>query len=189
MENLTNYRLRNLSKSGKALVIGYLLCCSFGYFYAVINVGQSIGFLPDQIAVKYYGSETKIEKTETAKEGIEEEFSFDEVEETKVQKIARPSFKKIIAEGHFHLFGMASFFLGLAIFGLFTSLSETWKMVAVGSPFVAIIIDNLSFMAIRFIGPQFAYLTIIAGSFMGISFTFLWWNIVRETLRRREVHV
>ncbi|MCB9094678.1 MAG: hypothetical protein H6621_06375 [Halobacteriovoraceae bacterium] len=187
MKDILSLRLRNLNKAGKVFVLGYLACISLGYLYALINVGQSVGFFPKQIAINYYGSDTKIEAPkETTGDSGEEEFSFDEVQETKAEELVRPSFKKIIAEGHFHLLGMASFFFGLVLFGLFTGINENLKILAAGAPFVAIIFDNASFMAIRFLGPQFAYLTIAAGALMGFSFSLLFFSILWEVLQKGE---
>ena len=54
------------------------------------------------------------------------------------------------------------------------------KSLLVSVPFLAIIVDNLSFMATRFLGPKFAFLTAAAGTLMMICFSSLWILIARE---------
>ena len=98
--------------------------------------------------------------------------------------VLRPSLKRLVSEGHFHLFGMTSFFFGLTFIGLFTSIREKWKMIMVGIPFLAVIVDNLSFLATRFIGPRLAYLTAVSGGLMAICFSILWLVIVWELLMK-----
>ena len=92
----------------------------------------------------------------------------------------RPSFKNLVAEGHFHLFGMTSFFFGMTLLGLFTSVPDRYKAILLGLPYLSIVADNLSFMATRFLGPRFAYLTAVSGTFMVICFSLLWIAIVFE---------
>ena len=42
-----------------------------------------------------------------------------------------PSFKSLVAEGHFHMFGMTSFFFGLTLIALFLEVGERRKAVLV----------------------------------------------------------
>ncbi|MCB0351723.1 MAG: hypothetical protein KDD38_11105 [Bdellovibrionales bacterium] len=180
-----NYRLRTAPTSVKVMVAGYLLALGLAYIYALANIALVIGWTPRDIAVHYYGA-AEVVKSEQAAPVGEESFSLDEIETQPTEPVIgiRPSFKNLVQEGHFHLFGMTSFFFGLTVFGLFTGVRERTKCILVGAPYIAVIFDNLSFMATRFLGPQFAYLTAIAGGFMGICFAALWLVIGYEILKK-----
>lgn len=185
---LLKLRLRNAPVPIKAMVIAYLAAISLAYVYALGNIALVIGLTPKAIAVHYYGAAEKVVEEKSA--AGEEELNLDGLaSEKKVEIGARPSFKNLVAVGHFHLFGMASFFFGMVLMGLFTSLSLKAKTWAVSMPFVAVIVDNLSFMITRFGGPQFAYLTALAGALMGVCFSVLWIAIVLEIIKKSEVNV
>ena len=186
LEPLTSYRLRNAPRPLKALALGYLLSLSLAYVYALGHIAMVVGWTPEAIAVHYYGAAKTVVESPIVDSG-EEEFSLDDaVIAEPVALGARPSFKNLVAAGHFHLFGMSSFFFGLTILGLFTVANDRWKTVLVFVPFVTVIMDNLSFLATRFLGPNYAYLTAVAGAFMGISFSALWILIMYELLKKSE---
>jgi hypothetical protein len=142
MTDLTKLRLRNFPKPFKALALGYLSALSLAYVYGLANIALVVGLSPRDIAIHYYGA---AEKIKVEKAAGEEALVLDQVGEQQVQ-VPQPSLKNIVTEGHFHLFGMSSFFFGLALLGLFTGIPEKWKMVMVGLPFIVIIVDNLSFL-------------------------------------------
>ncbi len=181
-----NYRLRNAPTSAKVLVAGFLLALGLAYVYALANIALVIGWTPRDIAVHYYGADTVVQSEQATAPKGEENFSLDDIDTSPAQPQIgiRPSFKNLVQEGHFHLFGMTSFFFGLTVLGLFTGLKDNTKCWLVGAPYVAIIFDNLSFMATRFLGPHFAYLTAIAGGFMGLCFAALWFTIGIEILKK-----
>lgn len=182
---LQDVRLRNLPKHWKVFALGYLMALSLSYFYALVNIALVIGFTPKDIMIHYYGADKKIEIVSQANQS-EEEFSLDDIEEKDVAIIAQPSLKTLVAEGHFHLFGMTSFFFGLCLLGLFTSVKAKTKVILMIMPFVTIVVDNLSFLATRFLGPNFAYLTAVAGGLMFISFSCLWVVIFRDIVLPAE---
>lgn len=84
---------------------------------------------------------------------------------------ARPSFKNLVTQGHFHSLGMSSFFLGVCIIALFLRLPERLKIAIVVLPFVSIVLDNASFLLTRFLGPAFSWLVVLSGGLMALSFT------------------
>jgi len=179
-------RLRNAPKPVKALALSYTAALSLAYLYAIINIGLVIGLTPAAIATHYYGSahSVDIQKVETS--GEQELNLENDVVDTKQEIGPRPSFKNLVAEGHFHLFGMTSFFFGLTLLSLFTGLTlnqKTWMMII---PYVAVVLDNVSFMITRFGGPKFAYLTVMAGALMGMSFIILWLSVVSEVLKKAD---
>jgi hypothetical protein len=153
------------------------LCLGLAYIYAIGNIALVVGLSPRDIAIHYYGAENVIKAEQSQQASGEAEFSLDDVGSeasaaTEAPKLGpRPSFKNLVQAGHFHLYGMTSFFFGLTLIGL---------------PYISIALDNLSFMATRFLGPQFAYLTAISGAFMGICFTILWIAIGYELTRKAD---
>ena len=181
-----SYRLRNAPLQVKVMVAGFLLSLSLAYLYALGNIALVIGLTPKDIAVHYYGADQKVLE-EKSTPGEEESLDLDAADlEQGTEMGPRPSFKNLVQEGHFHLFGMTSFFFGLTLLGLFTGIQDKYKVVLVGVPYLTIVFDNLSFMATRFLGPGFSYLTALAGGFMAISFTALWLCIGLEILKKPE---
>ncbi|MCB0394267.1 MAG: hypothetical protein KDD25_06895 [Bdellovibrionales bacterium] len=177
-------QLRNAPGPVRCLAGGYLFALSFAYAYAVLNIALVVGLTPREIAIHYYGSDKKVE-AEKNKDAGEQELSFDDLEEGSSGAPAMqtaPSLKSLVAEGHFHLFGMSSFFFGLTLLGLFVGIGDKWKSILVFSPYVAVVIDNLSFLATRFLGPHMAWLTAAAGSLIFVTFSGLWILVARELI-------
>ena len=191
LRNITSCHLRNAPSSVKALAAGFLFAISLAYLYAIGNIVMVVGWTPRAIAVHYYGAEEVLqsEKNTISPQRGEQGLDLDAMAAAPVEKAIgpRPSFKNLVQEGHFHLFGMTSFFFALTVLALFTDISERKKAFLVGAPYVAIVFDNLSFMATRFLGPQFAYLTAMSGALMGISFVSLWLLVVIEIFKKPEV--
>ncbi len=190
MEKIFDMKIRNFPNSAKVMVFGFLFSLSLAYMYAILNIAMVVGWTPRDIAVHYYGSEKLVKKTvETPAPSGEQELNLDAPVEQKaeVDLGPRPSFKSLVQEGHFHLFGMTSFFFCLTWLGLFLGISEKWKMILCGTPYISIVLDNLSFMATRFLGPHFAYLTALSGGIMGLCFVMLWFLILREVFSRPDI--
>ncbi len=182
--NVFSFRLRNASMPAKVLICGFLISLGLAYVYAVANIALVVGLTPKDVAVHYYGAD-KVISEKPAPVG-EQSLDLEEVAELAKPAIGpRPSFKNLVQEGHFHLFGMTTFFFILTFLALFTNLSDNSKAWAVGLPFFAVIVDNISFMATRFLGPNFAYLTALSGALMGVVFTFLWITVGIETLSKK----
>jgi hypothetical protein len=187
LDQLTELRIRNFPASFKALALGFVCALGLAYVYALGNITLVIGLSPKDIAIHYYGKAAEEAHKAAAAEEGEQEFSLDDsAAAPEAPSKPAPSFKNLVAEGHFHLFGMTSFFFGLTLLGLFTAIPATWKPTAVGLPYLFVILDNLSFMATRFLGPKFAYLTAVSGGLMALSFTVLWLAIVYEVIQKPE---
>lgn len=186
MNSFWSFEFRNAPRPAKALALGYLMAISLAYVYALGHIMHAVGWTPAAIATHYYGAPDRIAEAHVQETG-EAEFSFDdEIAEPDVSMGARPSFRNLVATGHFHLFGMSSFFFGLTLLGLFVRLTDGWKSILVFMPYVAVVLDNLSFLATRFGGPEFAYLTAFAGAIMGSCFFALWLLILREVFSSPE---
>lgn len=189
-KDLSKWKLRNAPRPLKAMAAGYLFALSLAYIYAIGNIAMSVGLTPKSIAIHYYGNDGRVvDEPGTKNTTGEVELNLDAAilaEDIAKNPGPRPSFRKLVAEGHFHLFGMSSFFFGMTLLGFFTGLSDKWKTFALSAPYVTVVLDNLSFLATRFGGPEFAYLTVIAGTLMGISFMILWFAIGWELKQPAE---
>jgi hypothetical protein len=195
MKEFTGYRLRNSPFPVKALAFGFICALGMAYVYALGNIALVIGLNPRDIAIHYYGQASerahKDAGSVTAPAG-EQKFSLGDALESKAAAPPAsppPSFKNLVAEGHFHLFGMTTFFFGLTLLGLLTAIPGNWKTLAVGTPYFFVILDNLSFMATRFLGPKFAWFTAASGGLMAVSFTILWVAIAYELIQSPATHV
>jgi hypothetical protein len=185
-ESIGALRLRNAPTAFKCFALGYVVAISLGYLYALGNIALVVGLTPKDIAIHYYGATTKI--TDTPVKSGEESLDLDELV-TAAQELTpgpRPSFKALVGEGHFHLFGMSSFFFGLCLLALFTGIKEQLKGWLVGGTFIFIVLDNISFMATRFLGPKFALFTAVSGGVMGLCFVALWLAIVLELSKKKD---
>jgi cytochrome c5 len=90
---------------------------------------------------------------------------------------------------HIHMFGIGFIFMFV---GIIFSFSETanvkMKCIAVGMPYVFLIADIISWWLTKFF-PQFAWLVIIAGMGMGVSFMFMWATSILEMWLFKPVYV
>ncbi|MGZ4969241.1 MAG: hypothetical protein ACXV8U_11745 [Methylobacter sp.] len=90
------------------------------------------------------------------------------------------TFSSLIRVSHIHLFGISFIFMFV---GLIFSFAETpttqYKCIAIGMPYVFLIADILSWWLTK-IHPMFAWLVILAGMGMAISFLFMWATSILE---------
>lgn len=84
------------------------------------------------------------------------------------------TFASLIRVSHIHLFGIGFIFM---LVGFIFTFAETptskYMSLAIGMPYLFLLIDILSWWLTK-ISPMFAWLVIIAGTGMGISFVFMW---------------
>lgn len=194
--------LRKLPWYAKWMITGYLIAIAGGYVYAMGNLALVVGLSPADIQQHYYGNEATQQKLReeaagpkvAAGEAVEEELDLDlegddegaaaaAVEE---EILPIPSFKSLVGEGHFHLFGMTSFFFGLCFIALFLEVGEVRKGILCITPFFSILFDNLSLLATRFLGPSWVFLTIIAGTLMALSFLGIFVHAMYEMWLKRS---
>lgn len=185
MENIFSSSLRNFPGHVKFFAGSFLLAMGVAYIYALLNVAIVIGFSPKDVTEHYHGTVVNQEEaTKIANEG-EMEIDLDAMDDKPVEPISTGwSFKNLVSAGHFHMFGMSTFFFGLCLLGLFVSIPNKIKSILVSLPFVLTILDNLSFMAVKFLSPHFSFLTIVVGTLMGLNFTILWLLIAREVISK-----
>ena len=84
------------------------------------------------------------------------------------------TFASLTRVSHVHMFGISFIFMFV---GLIFSFSETttnqYKCIAIGMPYVFLVADILSWWLTK-IHPMFAWLVILAGMGMAVSFIFMW---------------
>jgi len=75
----------------------------------------------------------------------------------------------LVRVSHIHLFGIAFILFFVGRIFLLCEMPILWKRIAVVIPFVAVLIDILAWYVTKIV-PGFAYVVIIAGGLMGVSF-------------------
>jgi hypothetical protein len=99
------------------------------------------------------------------------------------------TFGSLTRVSHVHLFGISFIFMFV---GLIFSFSETtptpYKCIAIGMPYVFLVTDILSWWLTK-IHPMFAWLIILAGMGMGISFMFMWVISLLEMWVYRQIFI
>lgn len=185
MDLLPGMRLSRLPMAFKLLFTAALMTLGTGYIFALANIALKIGFSPDQAAERYYGNEASRRVMEGLQDqgpaegaaGVSEdaeEFSFDDLEADESMSdepiLSIPTFEALVSEGHFHLFGYTTIFF---ICGLVIALADVrgWlKNTLIVAPFAASVLDIWSMLLTRFVGPGFAWLLVISGMVMAMSF-------------------
>ena len=90
------------------------------------------------------------------------------------------TFSSLTRVSHIHLFGISFIFMFVGIIFSFSQTAPNKiKSIAVGMPYVFLITDILSWWLTK-IHPMFAWLVIIAGMGMGVSFMFMWVTSIAE---------
>lgn len=176
-------RLSNMPLSVKLLFTAVLFSLGTGYLFALGNIALKVGFTPEEAALKYYGNETSRaaleEMTDTEVSADEagvsdaEEFSFDDLEEQEAESeplVPVPTFEALVTEGHFHLFGYVSIFFICGLIIVFAAIPRRLKGTLVLAPFIASVLDIWSMLLTRFVGAGFAWLLVISGTIMALSF-------------------
>jgi len=78
-----------------------------------------------------------------------------------IQSLARVS--------HIHLFGIAFILFLVGRIFILCEIPPIWKRITVAVPFLAMLLDILSWYATK-IMPGFAWVVVISGALMGVSF-------------------
>jgi hypothetical protein len=178
-----NIKLSNMPLSVKLLFTAALLSLGTGYIFALSNVALKVGFSPEDATLKYYGNEASRAALEEmtndtvsaddAGVSESEELSFDDMEADQAESeplVPVPTFEALVTEGHFHLFGYVSIFFICGLIIVFADIPRWLKGTLVLAPFLASVLDIWSMLLTRFISPNFAYLLIISGMIMALSF-------------------
>lgn len=90
------------------------------------------------------------------------------------------TFSSLTRVSHIHLFGISFIFMFVGLFFSFAETSTTkYKCLAIGMPYVFLLVDILSWWLTK-LDPVFAWLVIMAGTGMAVSFFFMWTVSVLE---------
>jgi len=90
------------------------------------------------------------------------------------------TFTSLTRVSHIHLFGISFIFMFVGlIFSFSTTASTHYKSIAIGMPYLFLIVDILSWWLTK-LHPMFASLIMIAGAGMGASFAFMWIVSIKE---------
>ncbi len=99
------------------------------------------------------------------------------------------TFGSLTRVSHIHLFGISFIFMFVGIIFCFSeTTSIRYKCIAVGMPYIFLVTDILSWWLTK-IHPMFAWLVILAGMGMGISFIYMWVNSLLEMWLFKQVYV
>ncbi len=183
MNPLSGLRLQHLPLPFKLLLTAALMTLGVGYLFALTNVVIKVGFTQERVAGKYYGTEASRQALQEIERGVpsgesgiveEESFSFDDLEEDPTVSseviTSIPSFEALVSEGHFHLFGYTTIFFVAGFIIAMAELRMWLKNTLILAPFIASVLDIWSMLLTRFAGPGFAWLLIISGMVMSLSF-------------------
>ncbi|MFA6053623.1 MAG: hypothetical protein WC762_13650 [Methylobacter sp.] len=90
------------------------------------------------------------------------------------------TFASLTRVSHVHMFGISFIFMFVGlIFSFAETTSTKYKCIAIGMPYAFLIADILSWWLTK-IHPMFAWLVILAGMGMGVSFMFMWVTSILE---------
>ncbi|MDZ4700727.1 MAG: hypothetical protein SH809_13540 [Rhodothermales bacterium] len=184
MDSLPTMRLSRLPMAFKLLFTAALMTLGTGYIFALSNIALKIGFSPDQAAERYYGNEASrrvmegLEETPVEGEaGVSEEseeFSFDDLDTDESMSdepiVSIPTFEALVSEGHFHLFGYTTIFFVCGLVIALADLRGWLKNALIVAPFAASVLDIWSMLLTRFVGAGFAWLLVVSGMVMAMSF-------------------
>ena len=143
------FHLQEAPLSLKVLFTAFLFLVSIGYTFGLLNIYNNTGFSYTGVVVHYRGSETE--------KDVPKEFAV----------------AKLVQENHVHLFGLSMLFLLVGFIFSLTNLPEIIKCFFVAAPFLGMLLDFTSFWLLVFASPFFAWLSILFGSLMAISFFLL----------------
>lgn len=98
----------------------------------------------------------------------ETEITLEQVEEMP----HRVDLKLLLQDGHVHFFSIGAMNLLMGACLLFTRLSDRWKIILTPLPFAFSIVNYASMFMIKYVADSFAYLILLSGILMGVSFAF-----------------
>ena len=104
--------------------------------------------------------------------GIPDFTEFESIKELTAQDEGA-TFASLTRVSHIHLFGISFIFMFIGIIFTFSETSTTkYKCIAIGMPYTFLVVDILSWWLTK-LHPLFAWLVLIAGVGMAISFSFM----------------
>ncbi len=96
------------------------------------------------------------------------------------------SLEALLLTTHSHVTSFAVIFVVLSLLFYFTeSLPEKWKIFFMIEPLISTLVTFSSFFAIRYLNPNFVYLTMISGGLMYGSYYIMAVIIFKESFRSK----
>lgn len=206
-----------LSMSWKILVTGFLIMLGAGYLAGAANALLAVGITPAAVA-DHYGDKriTTQEAAAIREQGfVEEEFSLDDAAEPADHDMthdmdhgdhAMPAPAamagmdhaqhgddtlpaQVLAQvSHVHWLGFSLLLLATGALACLTRLSEAAKAALVGLLFLAFFSDIASLNLVRFVSPSFAWLTVMAGTTVGVCLAVISLRVLWELWGPARTH-
>ncbi len=186
---MVNIELGKLELPWKVLISGFVITLGAGYLAAVANAVLSVGISAEKIA-DHYGDKS-ISSSEMARFEetgfIEEEFSLDDMEMEGHGAMAHESGDdtlppQVLAQvSHVHLLSFSLLLLALGGLTCLSTWSENVKLLMVGALFVGFVADIGGLVLTRFVADGFAWMTLIAGTVVGVCIAVMSLKILHDT--------
>jgi hypothetical protein len=129
--------------------------------------------------------------TQFNQSGVVERYNGSSVElddEMDVPESYPKSVIEMVLNTHNHLFGFSFIFLSLGMLFYFNSiLSGFWKYILMVEPFLSVLLTFSSIWAVRFIHPDFVYVTLISAFFTYGSLFVMGTILLYELLFKKEI--
>ncbi len=194
-KHVNGFDYAELALHWKMLISGFVIILGVGYLSAAINATLAVGITPTAIA-EHYGDKSlsEAERTILDQQGfVEEEFSLDDEEEAADGMVMEKGVPmdhdmgkkgghamaagsvddslppQILAQlAHVHLLGFSLILLAVGSLFCLTRLSSGTKTLVVGLLFLSFLGDIAGLNLTRFVSANFAWLTMIAGTLIGV---------------------
>lgn len=99
------------------------------------------------------------------------------------------TFESLTRVSHIHLFGISFIFMFVGLIFSFAETTTTrYKCIAIGMPYGFLLADIMSWWLTK-VHPSFAWLVILAGMGMAVSFLFMWVTSILEMWFYRPVFI
>ncbi len=200
----------------KMLISGFVIILGVGYLSAAINATLAVGITPTAIA-EHYGDKSLSESERAMMEQqgfVEEEFSLDDDEDTAgvmdmgegmsmdhdMGKMAGHAMAvgsvddslppQVLAQlAHVHLLGFSLILLAVGSLFCLTRLSSGAKTLVVSLLFLSFLGDIAGLNLTRFVSANFSWLTMIAGTLIGVCLAVMILRVLWELWGPRPANV
>lgn len=211
-----DFSFARLSVSWKILITGFLIILGSGYLAGAANALLAVGITPAAVADHYGDKRLSAQEAATISEQgfVEEEFSFDEspapVDSSMDAAMDHSAHAmtgddmagmdhathgddtlspQVLAQvSHVHWLGFSLLLLTTGALACLTRLSEPAKALLVGALFLAFFSDIASLNLVRFVSPAFSWLTVLAGTAVGVCLAIIALRVLWELWGPRRAH-
>ena len=146
-----NIELNSLNKGLKKIIVAYLFTLTIGVIVGILFIRQTTDLSPDGAVERFKGSQVE--------------------SELDVPENYAKSISEMLMTTHNHVIGFSFIFGSLAVIFYFnTIIIGFWKKFLTIEPFVSIILTFGSIWGMRYLHPDFVYLTIVSSTILYVSF-------------------